>query len=363
MNLEIKALANNEAELRIYGAIGREENNPKDFITALKSTNAETLHVHINSPGGDLFAGHVIYGMIKNFKGKKITYIDGLAASAASIIAMAGDEVVMPKNTLLMIHNASTIAYGDSQEFAKMAENLEKMNATMQAVYHDKTGISTDEIAAMMNNETWFSADEALKLGFVNRIAPEVELNSHYQDDGNLVVNGVDFGNVHAKKLEQFLTIAQAQAKPPMAINTKPNKEVKKMDIQALQAEHPELYKQVEALAFEKGKAEGVKAERTRIQAIEEIAIAGHDKLIVEAKFNTGVSPEALSMQILAAEKNQRSEFLANRQKDAVEVNAITPNMVDPIAQRAANIEAEKDKVPDEFMAVFKAAANKGVTQ
>ena len=75
MDFSIKAQANNESELYIYGVIGRDE-DPKGFISQLKSIKSETLHVHINSPGGDLFAGHVIYGIIKNFKGKKVTYID-----------------------------------------------------------------------------------------------------------------------------------------------------------------------------------------------------------------------------------------------------------------------------------------------
>lgn len=344
MDFSIKAQANNESELYIYGVIGRDE-DPKGFISQLKSIKSETLHVHINSPGGDLFAGHVIYGIIKNFKGKKVTYIDGLAASAASIIAMAGDKVVMPKNTLLMIHNASTMVYGDSQEFAKTAGTLEKMNATMQAVYHEKTGIAHEEIAAMMNNETWFTADEALKLGFVDTIVDDIKLDSHYEVNGNLILNGIDFGNVYAEKIKKLLP-QHATTTPVANILSKEGAQAM-LTVEALQKDHPEIY----ATVFEAGKlagvADGVKAERGRIKAIEDIGINGHEKLITEAKYTNGITVEALAMQILAAEKSQKSAFIDNRQADANDLNGITANgQPDAKSQEA------------EFLAVFDGEKN-----
>ena len=344
MDFSIKAQANNESELYIYGVIGRDE-DPKGFISQLKSIKSETLHVHINSPGGDLFAGHVIYGIIKNFKGKKVTYIDGLAASAASIIAMAGDKVVMPKNTLLMIHNASTMVYGDSQEFAKTAGTLEKMNATMQAVYHEKTGIAHEEIAAMMNNETWFTADEALKLGFVDTIVDDIKLDSHYEVNGNLILNGIDFGNVYAEKIKKLLP-QHATTIPVANILSKEGAQAM-LTVEALQKDHPEIY----ATVFEAGKlagvADGVKAERGRIKAIEDIGINGHEKLITEAKYTNGITVEALAMQILAAEKSQKSAFIDNRQADANDLNGITANgQPDAKSQEA------------EFLAVFDGEKN-----
>ncbi|MBX9597104.1 MAG: Clp protease ClpP [Burkholderiales bacterium] len=343
MNFEIKALANNEAEVHIYGVIGREENNPKDFISQLKSVKSETLHIHINSPGGDLFAGHVIYGIIKNFKGKKITYIDGLAASAASIIAMAGDKVVMPRNTLLMIHNASTVIHGDSQEFAKAAGTLEKMNATMQAVYHNKTGIAHDEIATMMNNETWFTADEALKLGFIDIVVDDIELDSHYEDNGNLILNGIDFGNVYAEKIKQLLPLQIATTTP--VANFLP-KGATMLTIEALQKDNPDIYAKIfeagKLSGVEAGKQIGISAERQRIKDIEEMESNGHADLVAKAKFETGDSAGSLAVAILKAEKDQRSSLLAVNQSEADAVNKVVAAQLDPIAGIDPRAKAEE---------------------
>ena len=342
MNFEIKALANNEAELHIYGVIGSEANNPKDFISQLKTVKSETLHIHINSPGGDLFAGHVIYGIIKNFKGKKITYIDGLAASAASIIAMAGDKVVMPRNTLLMIHNASTIIHGDSQEFAKAAGTLEKMNATMQAVYHNKTGIAHEEIAAMMNNETWFTADEALKLGFIDSVVDDIELDSHYADNGSLILNGIDFGNVYAEKIKKLLP--RQAATTPVA-NFLP-KGATMLTIEALQKDNPDLYAKVfeagKLAGIEAGKQIGISAERQRIKDIEDMESSGHDDLVAKAKFETGDSAANLAMAILKAEKDLRNKLVTANQNDANEVNKVVAAQVDPTQGSDPMVKAEE---------------------
>jgi len=340
MDLEIKATANGEAELHIYGVIGKEENNPKDLISRLKSIKSETLHVHINSPGGDLFTGHAIYGIIKNFKGHKITYIDGLAASAASIIAMAGDKVVMPRNTLLMIHNASTVIYGDSQEFAKAAETLEKMNATMQTVYHDKTGMAHSEIATMMNNETWFTADEALKLGFVDMVIDDIELDSHYESNGNLILNGIDFGNAYAEKIKHHL--------PPPATSPVANFLSKEgahvmLTVEAFQKEHKATYDEVYTAAYQAGQT----AERARIKEIEELEALGHKDILAKAKFDTGATAADVSFLIMKAEAQQRKTHIKNVMADAGAVNKITSTQTDP----AGNTQEEKEDAA--FLAVF----------
>lgn len=354
MDFTIKAQANNEAELFIYGPIGREDNNPTEFITQLKAINANTLHIHINSPGGDMFAGHAIYGMIKNFKGKKITHIDGLAASAASIIAMAGDEIVMPKNTLLMIHNASTIAYGDSQEFSRVADNLVKMNQTMQAVYAAKTKLPPEQITAMMDKETWLTAAEAKELGFIDTVTNEIELDSYFDNENQLVINDIKLGNINNDKVKSIFApkvvnaVATNAEQAPQITN---KKELKPMDINALKIDHPELYAQIESSAYEKGKTDGINAERSRIKAIEDIGINGHERLIIDAKFQSGITAETLAMKILNAEKVQRQNFLANRQEDAGELNDI---------QSQAQFNQNSTNLPADFMAGFVESANKG---
>ncbi|MCP5004521.1 MAG: Clp protease ClpP [Planctomycetes bacterium] len=156
-------------ELKIYDDIGADFFG--DGVTA-KNIDAQLaemsgdLTVRINSYGGDVFEGHAIYNLIKGYEGKTTVIIDGIAASAASVIAMAGDEVVMPINGMLMIHDPWTFAMGDSKEMTKTAEVLDQIKQTIVNVYEEKTNIDSDEIAVMMSEETWLDADQANELGF-----------------------------------------------------------------------------------------------------------------------------------------------------------------------------------------------------
>lgn len=124
------------------------------------------LTVRINSYGGDVFEGHAIYNLIKHYSGNVKVVIDGIAASAASVIAMAGNEIVMPVNAMMMIHNPYTIALGDSAEMKKTAEVLDQIKGTIVNTYKTQVDLSEDEISDMMNAETWLDADKAESMGF-----------------------------------------------------------------------------------------------------------------------------------------------------------------------------------------------------
>jgi ATP-dependent Clp protease protease subunit len=135
------------------------------------------LSIRINSFGGDVFEGHTIYNLIKNYDGAKTVHIDGIAASAASVIAMAGDEIRMPVNAMLMIHNPYTLAMGDSAEMTRTAERLDQVKQTIVNVYTDKTGIDAGEVSEMMTAETWMDADQAFNLGFAVKSESAAVLN------------------------------------------------------------------------------------------------------------------------------------------------------------------------------------------
>lgn len=124
------------------------------------------LTVRINSYGGDVFEGHAIYNLIRHYEGKKTVLIDGIAASAASVIAMAGDEVLMPINAMMMIHDPYTIAMGNAEEMTKTAEILDQIKGTIVDVYAANTDVDRDEISSMMSEETWINADQAEQMGF-----------------------------------------------------------------------------------------------------------------------------------------------------------------------------------------------------
>lgn len=142
------------------------------FIQALDSAgDAKTIHLRINSPGGDVFEGRAIVEAIKRYEGKVIAHVDGLAASAASSIAIAADEVEIAAGAFLMIHNASGMVWGDKRAMRETADLLEKVEGTVVADYASKTGRDAAQIVAWMDAETWFTGDEAVANGFCDRLA------------------------------------------------------------------------------------------------------------------------------------------------------------------------------------------------
>ena len=140
------------------------------FVAALNTVaDAKVLHLRINSPGGDVFEGRAIVEAIKRFGGKTIAHIDALAASAASSIAIAANEVEIAPGAFLMIHNASGMVWGDKTDMRATADLLEKVEGTIVADYVAKTGKTSEEIVALMDAETWFTGDEAVANGFADR--------------------------------------------------------------------------------------------------------------------------------------------------------------------------------------------------
>lgn len=143
-----KALDDNTGELTLYGEIANEtwwgdEVTPKEFKADLDGLGEiDTLNIYINSPGGDVFAGQAIHSMLKRHKAHKNVYIDGLAASIASVVVMAGDRIFMPKNAMMMIHNPWTLGVGNASEFRKLAEDLDKIRESLIAAYENRSAFS-----------------------------------------------------------------------------------------------------------------------------------------------------------------------------------------------------------------------------
>lgn len=140
----------------------------QSFVKELNDIKASTIHVRINSPGGSFFDGMAIYNALRRHPASIVSHVDGLAASSASIIALAGDRVVMGEGSFLMIHNAWGVAMGDGDELREMADVLDKITGSIVDVYAKHTGKSVAQIQEMMAAETWLSADEAVAEGFAN---------------------------------------------------------------------------------------------------------------------------------------------------------------------------------------------------
>ncbi len=183
-----QAAQENVLELYIYGDIEsdgydwwtdeiiRSETSANTFREELaKYADVAEIRLYINSYGGSVFEGTAIYNQLKRHPAKKTVYIDGFACSIASVIAMAGDEVIMPRNALMMIHNAWTIAYGNAAELRKAADDLDTINTAGKQAYLQKAGdkIDSEELTRMMDAETWLTAEECIRYGMADRYADE----------------------------------------------------------------------------------------------------------------------------------------------------------------------------------------------
>ena len=159
-----------EATVYLYDEIGWFGIAADEFVRDLNSIKAGTIHLRVNSPGGSVFDGTTIYNALKQHKSKVIAHVDGLAASIASVIIMGADEVKMAENAFLMIHEPWSIVMGGSDDMRHEAELLDKVRGTIAKTYQNKSGKEEDEILAMMEKETWFTAQEAIDAGFVDSI-------------------------------------------------------------------------------------------------------------------------------------------------------------------------------------------------
>lgn len=288
MNLQIKAAAPNEAELLIYGYIGGWENRATEFARQVKELKATTLRVRINSGGGSLFDGVAIYNTIKLFKGTTIVHIDGLAASAASIIAMAGDQRIMPANTMMMIHNTSVYTEGNTQDLQKTAMILAQLDEAMLNTYVARTGQAAEKIKQMMDSETWLTAKDAKELGFATEVTDALEVTASISDQ-SIMINGVTFEGISLDKLRggilKNFTASISEPPPaaasPVAIFLPEEGAQAMLTVEALKKEHKETYDEVYSAAYTAGQL----AERVRIKEIEELEALGHQDILAKAKF------------------------------------------------------------------------------
>lgn len=204
---QVKNEVNGNSEILLYGPIAGErswwgdEVTPRSFAEDLESLNGKDVTVRINSGGGDVFAAHAIHNQLIAYKGKVTVVIDGLAASAATIIAVAGDRIIMPSNALFMIHNPA-IGLSDYYGVEELAQAVNALNAikdSIVAAYRKRCKVSAEEIAAMMDAETWMGAAECLEKGFVDEINGSV---TPVLNGNSLIVNSVQFDTCKFKNTD-----------------------------------------------------------------------------------------------------------------------------------------------------------------
>lgn len=161
---------NQTAEIFLYDAIDPFWGiGAKEFAADLRALgDVEKIDLRINSPGGDVFDGMAMYNLLRDHAADVTTRVDGLAASAASVVAMAGDTVSMAENAMMMIHNPFTLAVGDAEEFRRTADTLDAVKAQIVGTYQTRVDLSADEIGELMDAETWMDATEAVEKGFAS---------------------------------------------------------------------------------------------------------------------------------------------------------------------------------------------------
>lgn len=179
--INVKGPIVSNSDAWIYEWFGIEATSPQKVNDALEKANGEDIEVEINSGGGSVFAGSEIYTALKSYKGNVIVKIVGLAASAASVIAMAGNKVMMSPTAQIMIHNVSSRAEGDYRDMEHTADVLKNADNTIANAYRIKTGKTQEELLALMDKETWMTADKAKELGFVDEIM--------FENDSQLVAS------------------------------------------------------------------------------------------------------------------------------------------------------------------------------
>lgn len=286
---------------------------PESFLEDLAAVKDKSaITIKINSCGGDLYTGIAIHNAIKGLSGTKTVIIDGIAASAASVIACAGDDVQVYPGSMIMIHGVSGLLmdYYNLSDLKKLQKDFDASERAIAEIYHAKTGIEVDQLRSMMTRETWMVGQEAVDNGFANTlIEDEGPAASLSADKKVLLVAGVrhDVGAFRripgVIPVNNHISTASAAGDNQKSAN-KARLEDRKMSVEELRAQHGDIIAQIEREAAETARTNAIAEERARLQAIEEIeASVGDAQLIADAKY--GEKPMTAEQLALAAMKKQ----------------------------------------------------------
>jgi len=182
----VRASASDRAEMFIYGVIGSDWDDgdvtAAQFVRDLKAITAPAIDLHLNSPGGLVWDGIAIYSALLNHPATVTSYVDGVAASAASFVAMAGESVVIEKPARMFIHDARAIVLGNAADMRDAAQLLDDTSATIAAIYADHAGGTVDQWRAAMQAETWYSSAQAVEAGLADRVANDKQQETAPED-------------------------------------------------------------------------------------------------------------------------------------------------------------------------------------
>lgn len=218
MKINVKGPIIPSSYRNVYQWLGMEATSPIDVSEALERAKGKDVEVEINSGGGSVFAGSEIYTALKSYKGQVTVKIVGIAASAASVIAMAGDLVVMSPTAQIMIHNSSAMAEGDYRDMEHTSTMLKNVNKTIASAYRIKTKLREEELLSLMDNETWMTSQQAKEMNFIDEIMFEDELDA---------VASIGSPNILPKEVINKLRNVLADDKPiDLPVNDDKEKEI-----------------------------------------------------------------------------------------------------------------------------------------
>lgn len=310
------------AELMLYGDIAEsfwgDTISAKEVAEYLENLDVDEINVYINSNGGDANVAIAISNALKRHKAKVVINIDGIAASAATLITCAGDIVKMPKNAFFMVHNPWVVAAGDSEEMRRQADVLEKYKNAIIETYLQKVNINKEKLSELMDNESWLNAEEALEYGFIDEITEntDIQVVENKVISNNMVFNMAEFKNFNVDK------------------NIKNNgKGSGKMTKDEIKAQFPDIYAEI----VNEGKEIGVKEERTRIQEIENLGYK--HEVVDKAKFEEPKNARDLALEIVSLMKQENQNKLNRIQDEGKPLNNMPEGNDDGVndVQKAAN--------------------------
>ena len=351
-----------KSHIDLFGYVGgsKEWNygfNEEDFLKEIREIPEDNaLEISINSFGGSVYTALSIYSLLKAHKGEITFRVDGAAMSAATIItSVPNAKVIMPKGSMMMIHKVSTYVQGNTDDLRKTADDMEQLENNILDIYAEKTGKPVDEIKPVVDAETFFTAAQAVEFGLADELDESRSVENRLEGD-KVMLNGLTASaKLFERAPEGFINKADVP-QPAPANQSQADKEEKPMTLEELKAEHPELVDAIRNEALN----EGAEKERARIQAIEEIAVAGHEELVHSAKFEKPMTDAELAVAILKADKVKNAGRLQDRAEDAAELNDVAATAGNTGVIPGAEQKAAEENEKSEFVATAaKAFANK----
>lgn len=328
----IPATATKPPELLLYGAISSNQSWWEDRVTpgqfnkelAALGEDVPEIIVRINSPGGDVFAANAIYTRLKDHPANITVKIDGWAASAATIIAMAGDTIKIAKNGVFMIHDPAMTVWDTfkAEDFTKLADELKVIKQSIVNTYAMKTGRTEQEISDFMTEESWWTGDAAVENGFCDELLFE-ESKTVVENENRIVVNSVPFDITNFSTIPKAILNsiagkgsfqtngAKPENKPKREERTMEPKDIKTVD--ELKAAYPDLTAAIENSATEK--------ERSRIKELQAAAVDGFEDIVNEAMFDKPVSAGEMALKIIMEQKKQGGQYMTDRAADVADSN------------------------------------------